>query len=191
MTIREYIQTEIFGRRAREHGSLVIYDPSRRYHDIASAMASDKCKVIDVSQSVIEQREAATSSLLSLAEGHIDQLVIWVPAATPDDDEKKQRDPFFDGLLGALIIERYSGRFEVFRRFGFNKIDERNTANDDLRAVDPDVAHDMVILLHHLAFNRVTDPESLRKLLLFSLSQCPFPTCRQRTGFVGIVNHDF
>lgn len=94
MTIRDYIQAEIFGRRAREHGSLVIYDPLRRYHDIALAMASDKCKVIDSSHSVIEQREAATSALLSLAEGRIDQLVIWVPAATPDDDEKKQHDPF-------------------------------------------------------------------------------------------------
>lgn len=94
MTIREYIQGEIFGRRAREHGSLVVYDPLRRYRDIALAMAFDKCKVIDASQSVIEQRETATSALLSLAEGRIDQLVIWIPAATPDDDEKRQRDPF-------------------------------------------------------------------------------------------------
>ena len=94
MTIREYIQDEIFGRRAREHGCLVVYDPGRRYRDIALGLASDKCRVIDASQSVIEQREAATDALLSLAEGGVDQLVIWIPAARPDDDEKKQRDPF-------------------------------------------------------------------------------------------------
>src|SRR5207249_4752149 len=94
MTIREYIQNEIFGRRAQEHASLVIYDPSRRYRDIALAMASEKCQVLDASQSVIEQRELATDALLDLAEGQIHQLVVWVPAAVPTDDEGKQCDPF-------------------------------------------------------------------------------------------------
>src|SRR5687767_4354833 len=94
MTIREYIQNEIFGRRAREHASLVIYDPSRRYRDIALAMTSDKCRVLDTSQSVIEQRESATDALLDLADGQIHQLVVWIPAAVPTDDEGKQRDPF-------------------------------------------------------------------------------------------------
>ena len=87
-------QDEVFGRRAREHSSLVIYDPSRRYRDIALAMTSEKCRVIDASQSVIEQREFATDALLNLADGQIHQLVVWVPAAVPADDEAKQRDPF-------------------------------------------------------------------------------------------------
>ncbi|MDH3444091.1 MAG: hypothetical protein OEN50_09235, partial [Deltaproteobacteria bacterium] len=69
MTIREYIQTQIFGRRAQEHGSLVIYDPTRRYRDISLGLASDRCQVIDASQSVIEQREAASDALLALGEG--------------------------------------------------------------------------------------------------------------------------
>lgn len=94
MTIRDYIQHEIFGRRAREHSSLVIYDPSRRYRDLALAMASEKCRVLDASQSVIEQREWATDALLGLADGQLHQLVVWVPAAVPADDEGKQRDPF-------------------------------------------------------------------------------------------------
>ena len=63
MTIREYIQTEIFGRRARERGCLVIYDPKRRYREIVSGLASEKCRVIDASKSVIEEREAATETL--------------------------------------------------------------------------------------------------------------------------------
>jgi len=94
MTIREYIQNEIFGRRAREHASLVIYDPSRRYRDIALAMALEKCQVIDASQSVIEQRELPMDALLGLADGQIHLLVVCVPAAVPEYDEGKQRDPF-------------------------------------------------------------------------------------------------
>lgn len=94
MSIREYIQNEIFGRRAREHGSLVIYDPSRRYRDIVLTMTAEKRQVIDASQSVIEQREVATDALLGLADGQIHQLVVWVPAAVPADDDGKQRDPF-------------------------------------------------------------------------------------------------
>lgn len=94
MTIREYIQNETFGRRAQEHASLVIYDPSRRYRDIALAMDSSTCRVLDASLSVIEQRELATEALLDLAEGRIHQLVVWVPATAPEDDDQKQRDPF-------------------------------------------------------------------------------------------------
>jgi hypothetical protein len=94
MTIRDYIRNQIFGSRAQAHGVLVIYDPSRRYRDIALSMAAERCQVIDASLSVIEQREAATDALAVLAEGQIHQLVIWVPAVHPEDNEGKQRDPF-------------------------------------------------------------------------------------------------
>lgn len=94
MTIREYLQTQVFGRRAHEHGSLVLYDPVRRYRDVALALASERCRVLDASRSVIEQREAATEALADLASGKIDQFVVWVPAPRPADNEAKQRDPF-------------------------------------------------------------------------------------------------
>lgn len=94
MTLRDYIQEQVFARRAAERGALVIYDPSRRYREIAMAMATDKCQVIDVSSSVIEQREAATEALAALAEGQIHPLIIWVPTARPIDNDAKQRDPF-------------------------------------------------------------------------------------------------
>jgi hypothetical protein len=94
MTIRDHIEKQVFGRRAQEHGILVIYDPCRRYRDIALDMASDRCRVIDASQSVIEQREEATDALAALAEGQIHQLVLWVPAVRPADNDGKQRDPF-------------------------------------------------------------------------------------------------
>ncbi len=94
MAIREYIQTQIFGRRAQDRGSLVVYDPARRYRDIALGLASERCQVIDASKSVIERREMASDALLALGEGRIHQLVVWIPADPPQDDEGRQRDPF-------------------------------------------------------------------------------------------------
>jgi len=94
MTIREFIQNQIFGRRAKERGVLVIYDPSRRYRDIVLGLGSNNCKVIDASQSIVEQREAATDALSALADGVIHQLIIWVPAKRPTDSDAKQKDPF-------------------------------------------------------------------------------------------------
>jgi hypothetical protein len=94
VTIRDYIKKEVFAKRAAEAGCLVIYDPSRKYREIASGMASTSCKVIDISQSVIEQREAAITALRDLGEGKIHELVIWVPAPHPQSDEDLQRDPF-------------------------------------------------------------------------------------------------
>ena len=94
MTIRHYIQTEVFAKRAAESGCLVIYDPANRYREIVSAMGSASCRVIDASISVIEQREAAMDALLDLAEGKIHQFIIWVPTHYPESDEDLQRDPF-------------------------------------------------------------------------------------------------
>jgi len=94
MTIRDYIQNQIFLQRAEASGTLVIYDPARRYRDIALSMTTDKLLVIDASTSVIEQRETAMDALASLAKGEIHQLVIWIPATAPADDEAKQKDPF-------------------------------------------------------------------------------------------------
>ena len=38
MTIRDYIKKEVFAKRAAEAGCLVIYDPSRKYREIANGM---------------------------------------------------------------------------------------------------------------------------------------------------------
>lgn len=94
MSIREYIRDQVFGERAKESRILVIYDAERRYKDIAVEMSSATCRVIDASLSIIEQREAATEALTDLSSGVIHQLVIWLPAQAPVDNEAKQRDPF-------------------------------------------------------------------------------------------------
>jgi hypothetical protein len=49
ISIRDYIRDHAFGERAKESGTLVIYDPQRRYKDIALEMASASCRVIDAS----------------------------------------------------------------------------------------------------------------------------------------------
>ncbi len=94
MTIRDYIQDQIFTRRVQDHNTLVIYDPTRKFREIALAMASEQCQVVDASLSVIEQREMATEALAALAAGQIQQLVLWVPAKPPQDVSEKQQDPF-------------------------------------------------------------------------------------------------
>jgi hypothetical protein len=102
MTLRDYIRDEIFGRRAQEAGCLVVYDPARRYREIVAGMASDRCRMIDTLNSVVEQREAATEAYGLLAVGKISQLIIWVPAPRPIDAEARQRDPFsVFGLTGS------------------------------------------------------------------------------------------
>lgn len=102
MTIRDYIQTEVFGQRARDSGCLVVYDPTKRYREIVSGMATARCRVIDILKSVVEQREIANDAFRELADGKIDQLIIWVPAPKPIDAEARQRDPFsVFGLSGS------------------------------------------------------------------------------------------
>jgi len=94
MTIRDYIRDQVFARRAKEHGCLVIYDPARRYLDVAAALSTPTCRVVDASSSLIEARELASVGLGELASGAIHHLVIWVPAERPADDERRQKDPF-------------------------------------------------------------------------------------------------
>ena len=94
MTIRDYIQNQIFGHRAQEHGALwssTTHPPLSRHCLIHESRI--KCRVIDASQSVIEQREAGDGGLGLTGGGQIHQLVIWVPAVRPEDNEGKQRDP--------------------------------------------------------------------------------------------------
>lgn len=94
MTIRDYIQNQVFARRLQERAALVIYDPTRRYRHIALDLATDQCRVIDASLSVIEQRELATEAMAALAEGQIHHLVIWVPAKPPQEAKDREGDPF-------------------------------------------------------------------------------------------------
>ncbi|MBE7502035.1 MAG: PglZ domain-containing protein [Verrucomicrobiales bacterium] len=94
MRIHDYIQQHIFARRAAERGCLVIYDPARRYRDLALALAGPACAVLDAGASLIAQREAAMKALRDLSSGGLQKLIVWAPLAKPETDEQAQRDPF-------------------------------------------------------------------------------------------------
>src|SRR6266480_7718957 len=87
VTIRDYIKDHVFAARTAESGCLVIYDPARRYRDVALSLDSSHCRVIDAGTSVIEQRENASQSLRDLSEGKIHQFILWIPVRPPDSEE--------------------------------------------------------------------------------------------------------
>jgi hypothetical protein len=112
MSIREYLRDEIFAKRAAETGCLVIYDPTRRYRDIVHGMESASCRVIDVGSSAIEQREAAMTALRDLADGKIQEFLVWVPARKPEADEEYPGNPF--SVFGRIGSEFPSGDGDDF-----------------------------------------------------------------------------
>lgn len=129
MTLREYIRDQVFAPRADAHGCLVIYDPEKRYREIALALATGKKReVIDISASIIEQREAATQALDRLASGAIHQLILWIPMRRPTEPDQKQKDPFaVFAEIGAAFPSGDGDEFaEICRRAKPDHIPEVN-----------------------------------------------------------------
>lgn len=96
MRIAEFIRESVLRPRLKQGGALVVYDTDRRYREQCFDLATDKVRVVDVSASSIESREAA---LLALREvGHpqtpVEGVLIYVPRRRPETDEEKQADPF-------------------------------------------------------------------------------------------------
>ena len=96
MSIAEFIQLQIFSPRLKQKGCLVVYDPDLRYRGLCQGMASDATTVVDATDSSLESRETALKALRELAGSHQEQkgLLVYVPAAVPETDEERQRDPF-------------------------------------------------------------------------------------------------
>lgn len=94
MRIETFIQQEVLVPRLADKGVLVVYDPTRRYHALCTAMAAPRCQVVDASVSSIISREQAMQALVALGQGKIDQLLVYVPVAQPLGDEARQHDPF-------------------------------------------------------------------------------------------------
>ena len=92
--IRDYIAEKVFAARAAEARCLMIYDPERRYREIALGLANEQREVIDVSTSIIEQREFAAEALARVARGALDSVIVWAPLPQPRDSDDKQKDPF-------------------------------------------------------------------------------------------------
>ncbi len=94
MSIQQFIQAKILKPRLEKNQVLVVYDPETRYRDTCLAMASQQCEVVDASESSIQARAQAIKALTELGEHQIAQLLVYVPAAKPLEDEEKQRDPY-------------------------------------------------------------------------------------------------
>lgn len=113
MSIETFIQREVFAPRLAKRAVLVVYDPARRYRDLCLGMAEDKRIVVDASDSSILAREAASLALVALGQGRVQQLLVYVPAAAPVDDEARTRDPFAAvAACGAVFPDGDSDSFE-------------------------------------------------------------------------------
>lgn len=104
MSIQQFIQEQVFEPRLEKQQVLVVYDPEQRYRDTCLAMATDKRAVVDSSDSSITSRAEAIAALGRLGNHEIEQLLVYVPAAKPLEDEDKQKDPFaLYGVCGEVF----------------------------------------------------------------------------------------
>lgn len=96
MSIAEFIRENVLRPRLTQAGALVVYDADQRYRELCFALAADKVRVVDASQSSIESREAALRALREVGQpqGPLDGVLIYVPTKRPETDEQKQADPF-------------------------------------------------------------------------------------------------
>ena len=99
MSIQQFIQEQVLAPRLAKQQVLVVYDAEQRYRDACLAMANDKRKVVDATESSILARAEAIQSLNELGAHSIEQLLVYVPAPKPLEDEDKQKDPY--ALYGA------------------------------------------------------------------------------------------
>ena len=81
--IEDYIRDEVFAKPLRNWGVLVIYDPARRYREIAESLKDGAVAFVDASESSIESREAAQAALDEMGRqgGKVKGLVIYIPKA--------------------------------------------------------------------------------------------------------------
>lgn len=96
MGIGEFIRREIFLRRVKQNGVLVVYDPDLRYRELCQGLNAEGLHVVDATESSIESRETALKMLGELGSSGTETtgLLVYVPARAPVSDEDRQRDPF-------------------------------------------------------------------------------------------------
>lgn len=94
MSIQKFIQEQVLAQRLAMQQVLVVYDPEQRYRDVCLAMANDKLRVVDATESSILARREAINALNDLGVHTIEQLLVYVPAPKPLEDEDKQKDPY-------------------------------------------------------------------------------------------------
>ncbi|MCY4358033.1 MAG: PglZ domain-containing protein [Gammaproteobacteria bacterium] len=99
MSFAEFFKSSVLETRLNNSQVMVVYDPEQRYRDACLEMVTDKRVVVDSSDSSITSRAEAIAALGKLGDHKIEQLLVYVPAAKPLEDDDKQKDPF--ALYGA------------------------------------------------------------------------------------------
>ena len=96
MGLAEFIRESVLRPRLKQSGCLVVYDADRRYRQQCYDLGSEKVRLVDVSESSIESREAALRALIEVAQPKAspEGVLIYVPVKRPETDEQKQADPF-------------------------------------------------------------------------------------------------
>ena len=94
MSFADFFKSSVLETRLAKSQVMVVYDPEQRYRDVCLAMTTEKRSVVDSSGSSITSRAEAIAALGKLGDHKIEQLLVYVPAAKPLEDEDKQKDPF-------------------------------------------------------------------------------------------------
>lgn len=94
MRFADFFKSSVLETRLAKSQVMVVYDPERRYRDVCLGMATEKRAVVDSSESSITSRAEAIADLGKLGDHQIEQLLVYVPATKPLEDEDKQKDPF-------------------------------------------------------------------------------------------------
>lgn len=114
--IADFIRDEVLAPRLRVSGCLVVYDRERRYRDLCLHLATEKCVVVDVSESSLDCREAASLALRAVGDRNnpVERLLVYVPVPTPVTPEEKQVDPFsVYAVCGAVFPQGDADEYEA------------------------------------------------------------------------------
>lgn len=89
-------------QRLQKHTVLILYDPERRYHAIATALLDARTFFVDGSESTITGREAAMAIWCRLGEleHENERLLIYLPIEKPVTMQEKQKNPWQIFALG-------------------------------------------------------------------------------------------
>ncbi len=114
MKIKTYIQNELIKPRLIKSSVVVVYDHEDRYQDLCLEMADEDTTVVDASKGSIPSREIAIKTLQEIGkQGSKQKLLVYVPTAAPENDQKKMVDPFWMYCeVGTYFPKKSSDEFD-------------------------------------------------------------------------------
>lgn len=105
MTVLDYV-SDLFERRLDQEECLVVYDPAERYRPAVEGLDGGDRTVIYGEEGTIEGREKAMETWTEMGKngpgGH--ELLVYLTAEKPSDDEAKMQDPYAPFFVGGGIF---------------------------------------------------------------------------------------